>query len=124
MKKKVARKPVKKAKKPVSVRKPVKKPAKKTARKPLKKKLAASREGKIVGKITHYFPQVNAAVIKLQVPLALGDTIKVKGHTTDFTEQITSMQINRVPVQSAKVGDEIGLLVKSRVRKGDIVTKL
>lgn len=124
MKKKVARKPVKKAKKPVSVRKPVKKPAKKTVRKPLKKKLAASREGKIVGKITHYFPQVNAAVIKLQVPLALGDTIKVKGHTTDFTEQITSMQINRVPVQSAKVGDEIGLLVKSRVRKGDIVTKL
>lgn len=145
MKKKVARKPAKRpAKKPV--KKPAKKPAKKKPvakkrpvlkKKPLAKKKPVARkkplvkrkpilalEGTLVGEITHYFPQVNAAVVKLQIPLAVGDTIKVKGHTTDFTEQITSLQIDRVPVQTAKVGDEIGLQVKSRVRRGDIVTKL
>ncbi len=145
MKKKVARKPAKRpAKKPV--KKPAKKPAKKKPvakkrpvlkKKPLVRKKPVARkkplvkrkpilalEGTLVGEITHYFPQVNAAVVKLQIPLAVGDTIKVKGHTTDFTEQITSLQIDRVPVQTAKVGDEIGLQVKSRVRRGDIVTKL
>lgn len=139
MKKKVSRKPVKKAKKKVSkktvkkqARKPVKKSsAKKPARKPVVKKNSPVRkkpvvalEGTLVGEITHYFPQVSAAVVKLQIPLSVGDTIKVKGHTTDFTQQVTSLQIDRVPVQSAKVGDEIGLQVKSRVRRGDIVTKL
>ncbi len=145
MKKKVARKPAKRPAKKL-VKKPAKKPAKKNPvakkrpvlkKKPLARKKPIARkkplvkrkpilalEGTLVGEITHYFPQVNAAVVKLQIPLAVGDTIKVKGHTTDFTEQITSLQIDRVPVQTAKVGDEIGLQVKSRVRRGDIVTKL
>ncbi|MFA5100538.1 MAG: hypothetical protein WC547_06630 [Candidatus Omnitrophota bacterium] len=144
MKKKVARKPAKRPAKKL-VKKPAKKPAKKpvakkrpvlkkkplarkkpvASKKPLvKRKPVLALEGTLVGEITHYFPQVNAAVVTLQIPLAVGDTIKVKGHTTDFTEQITSLQIDRVPVQTAKVGDEIGLQVKSRVRRGDIVTKL
>jgi len=150
MKKKTVRKPVKKAVKKVvkkAARKIVKKPlkraapkrsvkklvrktaTKKTVRKTSKKtdtrkKLIAAMEGTLVGEITHYFPQVNAAVVKLQIPLAVGDTIKVKGHTTDFTQPIVSLQIDRAAVPAAKVGDEIGLQVKSRVRRGDIVTKL
>lgn len=143
MKKKVARKPVKRpAKKPakkklVAKKRPVLKKKSLAKKKPLARKKPFARkkplvkrkpvlalEGTLVGEITHYFPQVNAAVVKLQIPLAVGDTIKVKGHTTDFTEQITSLQIDRVPVQTAKVGDEIGLQVKSRVRRGDIVTRL
>jgi putative protease len=147
MKKKIARKPVKKpAKKAVrkvvkkavrkAARKPVRKPVKKTVvkkqvKKTVKKgarqafkKAAIALEGTLVGEITHYFPQVNAAVVKLQIPLVVGDVIKVKGHTTDFTQPIASLQIDRVAVPAAKVGDEIGLQVKSRVRRGDIVTKL
>jgi len=114
------RKPHKIAAKPIPARK-VKPTAKK---KPLIKKGPAAYEGTFVGRITHYFPQVSAAVVKLEVPLAVGDTIKVKGHTTDFTQKVASIQINRVTVQSAKVGDEIGIQVKSRVRKRDVVTKL
>ena len=78
----------------------------------------------IVGKITHYFPHVQAAVIKLSAPLSIGDKIKVKGHTTDFTQVITSMQIDRVDINSAKPGQEIGLLVNSRVRQHDKVCKV
>jgi putative protease len=78
---------------------------------------------KIIGKVTHYFPHVRAAVIKLKVPLSVGDSIRIKGHTTDFTQKITSMQIDRVPISSGKKGDEIGLLVDSRVRQHDVVYK-
>ncbi|OGX26355.1 MAG: hypothetical protein A3J51_04795 [Omnitrophica WOR_2 bacterium RIFCSPHIGHO2_02_FULL_45_21] len=77
----------------------------------------------VIGKVTHYFPHVNAAVIKLKLPLKAGDSIQIKGHTTDLKETVTSMQINRAPITEAKKGDEIGLLVTSRVRTGDTVYK-
>jgi len=77
----------------------------------------------ILGKITHYFPKVRAAVIKLEAPLTVGDVIKIKGHTTNFQQAITSLQIDRVPIDRAKKGQEIGLLVNSRVRQHDVVYK-
>lgn len=103
-----------------------KRPAKKV-RKPVKaKKAKAAKKPRenVIGKATHYFPHVQAAVIKLKAPLAVGDTVKIKGHTTDFIQKVTSMQIDRVPIQSAKKGDEIGLLVDSRVRQNDSVIKV
>ena len=78
----------------------------------------------LVGAITHYFPKVRAAVIKLKAPLSVGDTIRIKGHTSDFTESVNSIQIDRVPIDSAKKGQEIGLLVNSRVRQHDLVYKV
>jgi len=128
-------------KKKKKVRKAAKKPAKKTAkkaarRKPLLKKKPAAKKratakktvkketGNLIGLITHYFPHVQAAVIKLKGPLAIGETVKIKGHTTDLTQAITSMQIDRVDISSAKKGDEIGLLVNSRVRQHDKVYKV
>lgn len=77
----------------------------------------------VVGLVTHYFPHVNAAVIKLKTPLSVGDKIRIKGHTTDFIQSINSMQIDRVPINAAKKGQEIGLLVDSRVRQHDIAYK-
>jgi len=104
----------------------IKKSAKKTVKKPLsKKKVVKTKKNKenVVGVITHYFPKVRAAVIKVKSPIAIGDTLKIKGHTTDFTQTISSMQIDRVAITVAKKGDEIGLLVNSRVRKQDVVIK-
>lgn len=122
-KKVVKRKTVKRVARKVTKKKLVRKPIKK---RPLKKKVVAVKKAKenIIGLVTHYFPHVNAAVIKLKAPLAVGDTIKVKGHTTDFTQTISSMQINRTPINQAKKGDEIGLLVNSRVRQHDMVYKV
>lgn len=129
--------PVKRKKKAVSRKKAIKrkvlkkKPLKKKpikrkpAKKQPKKKAVAVKKIKenVIGVVTHYFPHVRAAVIKLKAPLTIGDTIKVKGHTTDFTQTIVSMQIDRVPITKAKKGDEVGLLVQSRVRQHDIVCK-
>ncbi|MFH0732938.1 MAG: translation elongation factor-like protein [Candidatus Omnitrophota bacterium] len=77
-----------------------------------------------IGEITHFFPHVNAAVIKLKQALTEGETVHIKGGTTDFTEQVSSMQIDNKPIKEAKKGDEVGLLVKDKVRKGDVVYKV
>ncbi len=78
----------------------------------------------LIGVVTHYFPHVRAAVVKLKAPLSVGDVLKIKGHTTDFQQSVNSMQINHVPINQAKKGDEIGLLVDSRVRQHDRVYKV
>ncbi|MFH0917543.1 MAG: hypothetical protein V1830_00235 [Candidatus Omnitrophota bacterium] len=106
-----------------TVKKSIKKPSKKTIKKTIVKK-ATKVEGTLIGLITHYFPHVQAAVIKLKGPLAKGDSLKIKGHTTDITQVVSSMQIDRVDIQTAKKGDEIGLQVSSRVRQQDKVYKL
>ncbi len=92
--------------------------------KPKKLKAASLKiKAKGIGAITHYFPKVRAAVVKLTAALSTGDMIKIKGHTSDFTQKAESIQIDKVAINSAKKGQEIGLLVNSRVRKGDIVYK-
>ena len=102
---------------------------KKALKKVLRKKRVAKTprikkpKENIIGKVTHYFPKVMAAVIKLKGSLTTGDLVKIKGHTTDFKQSVTSMQIDHVPVDQAKKGQEIGLLVDSRVRQHDIVYK-
>jgi len=92
-------------------------------KRPVVKKKPAGPKVPVIGTVTHYFPHVRAAVIKLKTPLSVGDSVKIKGHTTDFTQKVTSIQIDHVPISSAKKGDEIGLLVDSRVRQHDIVYK-
>ncbi len=78
-----------------------------------------------IGKVTHYFPHVKAAaVMLLKDGLKVGDNIYIKGHTTDFKETIKSIQLDRVPIQEGKKAQEIGLLVKSRVRQGDSVYRI
>jgi len=127
--KKTVKKTIKKAPKK-TIKKSTKKLIKKKThkRKPiLKKKLVkkpAKSEGNLIGLIIHYFPHVQAAVIKVKKPLNNGDTVKIKGHTTDLTQTVSSMQIDRVEIQTAKKGDEIGLKVSSRVRQGDKVYKI
>ena len=127
-KKKAKKKAVKRrpAKKRVIKRKPVKKSAakKKQVIKKRVKKAVVKAIGKSIGIVTHYFPHVQAAVIKLKAPLAVGDKIKIKGHTTDFSQIISSMQMDRVDIALAKPGQEIGLLVSSRVRQNDVVIKI
>ncbi|MDD5155880.1 MAG: hypothetical protein PHF11_05295 [Candidatus Omnitrophica bacterium] len=106
-------------------KKPAKRPVRKATKAKAKKSVKIVKKAKenIVGAVTHYFPHVQAAVIKLKAPVAVGDKLKFKGHTTDFTQNIASMQIDHVPVASAKKGEEIGLLVNSRVREHDTVIK-
>ena len=79
----------------------------------------------LIGAVTHYFGKAQVAGIKItEGELKVGDTIHVLGHTSDFTQQIESMQIDRATVESAKVGDEIGIKVPQHAREHDKVYRV
>lgn len=81
-------------------------------------------EEKEVGKVSHFFSHLSVAAIELTDELKVGDTIHIKGHTTDFTQPCESMQIEHQPVESASAGQAIGIKVKDYVREHDIVYKV
>ena len=76
---------------------------------------------KQVGKITHYFERIGVAVIEISAKLKVGDTIRIKGATTDFEQEVTSMQVEHEEIKEAKKGQAIGIKVAGRVRPNDLV---
>ena len=105
------------------VKKSAKKVTKKAAPKVMKTKL--SPEGKLVGKITHYYSNIEVAVIDLKASLKDGDDIRiVGGQETDFEQEVKSMQIDHKEVMSAKKGDIIGMKVNEKVHEGYKVYKI
>ena len=79
---------------------------------------------KPIGEITHFFTNINVAVIKLSGKLNEGDKSIIEGATTNFEQPAKSMQIEHKEVKQAKKGDSIGLKVKDRVREGDKVYRV
>jgi len=79
---------------------------------------------KLIGEVSDFFAKVNAAAIKLSAPLKVGDTIKVKGGENEFEQVVESMQVDRKDIQEAKKGDEVGILLKDKARKGYKIFKM
>ncbi len=79
---------------------------------------------KEVGTITHYYGHLSVGIIELQDVLKIGDTVHIKGHTSDFTEAVESMQIEHANVTEAKKGDSIGINVTQKVHAHDKVYKV
>jgi len=77
-----------------------------------------------VGRVTHFYPKISVAVVEMTGTLKVGDKIRVKGSTTDFTQVVESMQIEHKNIKEAKPGDVIGLKVKERTREKDIIYKI
>jgi putative protease len=77
-----------------------------------------------IGRVTHYFGHIQVAAIELEGELKVGDTIHVKGHTSDFTQPVDSMQIEHESVESAGKGDSIGIKVVEHAREHDDVYKV
>ncbi len=76
----------------------------------------------LIGTVTHYFGKVGVASIEItHGQLHVGDTIRILGHTSDFTQTIESMQIDHNPVESASTGDLVGVKVAERAREHDKV---
>jgi len=78
-------------------------------------------EEKQIGVVDHFYSNISVCMIKLTDGLKVGDKIRIKGNTSDLTQEIASMQINRVPAQEAKTGDLISVKVEQKVRKDDAV---
>jgi putative protease len=78
-----------------------------------------------VGVVVKFFAKPSVAALEVTGEgIKVGDVLKYKGHTTDFTQQVTSMQIDNAAVEEAKAGDLIGIQVKERVRENDKVYKV
>jgi putative protease len=74
-----------------------------------------------IGTISHYYGKIGVGIIKLTAGLKVGDTVHIVGHSTDFTQQVDSIQIEHKNVENAKKGDDIGLKVSQKVHEGDKV---
>lgn len=79
---------------------------------------------KIIGEVTHYYPRINVAVVKLSDDVRLGDRICVEGATTSFEQTVESMESEHRKIEHASAGQLIGLKVKERVRTGDRVYRI
>ena len=81
-------------------------------------------EGKPIGEITHYFGNIGVAVIELTNTLKAGETIRIIGGETDFTQVVDSMEVEHEKVETAKKGEGVGLKVEQKVREGYKVFKV
>lgn len=79
---------------------------------------------KRIGQVTHYYNRISVAVLDLTDELKVGDKIRLSGYTTDFTQVVTSMEIEHHKVESVAAGADVALKVAERVRAGDAVFKI
>lgn len=77
-----------------------------------------------IGKVSHYFGHIGVAAVQLTGPLAVGDRVHVKGHTTDFTQTIDSLEVEHQKVSNAGSGDEVAFKVTDKARIGDQVFRV
>ncbi len=77
-----------------------------------------------IGVVTDYFAHIGVVALDVEAPLRVGDTIHVKGHTTDLEQTVESIQIEHEQVLEAKKGDAIGIKVSDRCRHGDVVYRV
>jgi len=87
----------------------------------------ASKEGEKeneVGFVTHYFNKLQVAAIKLTGEVHIGDTLHIKGHTTDLIQKVHSMQLEHKPIEAGESGQEIAIKVDGQVREHDVVYKV
>jgi translation initiation factor IF-2 len=79
----------------------------------------------LVGTVLQFFAKPSVAAVEItEGNIAIGDTVRIRGMTTDFEQKVESMEIDRQPIQTAEAGTSVGIKVKDRVRPHDKVFKL
>jgi len=82
------------------------------------------KEGKLIGKISHYFSNIEVGVIDLDDKLKVGDNIRIVGGEVDFDQVVESMEIDRKKISEAKKGDSVGTKLSQKAREGYKVYKI
>lgn len=78
-----------------------------------------------VGVVTHYYSHLSVAIIRLESGnLREGDFVHVKGHTSDFSQRVASMEVEHMHVGEVFPGQSFGLKVREHAREHDIVYKV
>jgi len=85
----------------------------------------AKEQHPITGTVTHYYNHLHVAGVTItDGELHKGDTIHVKGNTSDFEQKVESMEIDNEAVEVTKPGDQIGLVVIEYTREHDTIYKV
>jgi translation elongation factor EF-1alpha len=77
-----------------------------------------------IGHVIHYFNNIGVAVLYLTEELKVGDNVHFLGHTTDFVQKVTSMEVTHKKIQVAKPEDEVAMKVDEPVRGNDEIYKV
>jgi hypothetical protein len=78
-----------------------------------------------IGRVVHYFHRINVAALSITGDgLRVGDVVRIKGHTTDLTLQVDTMQVEHQSVETASPGEDVAIKVTEPVRTGDIIYKV
>lgn len=77
-----------------------------------------------IGRVTHYFNKIGVAGIELTGQLSVGDTIHIKGHTSDWAQEVGSIQIEHEFVEVGKAGDSVGIKVDGHAHEHDAVYRV
>lgn len=78
-----------------------------------------------IGTVTHYYTHLHVAGVEItDGELHKGDTIHIRGHTSDFEQKVESMEIDHETVEVARPGDDIGLGVIEHAREHDTVYRV
>ncbi len=81
--------------------------------------------GERVGIVTHFYGVPSVAIVKLETgTLRIGDTIHFRGHTTDFSQRVDSLQVEHASVEEVGPDDDFGVRVDQHVREHDVVYKV
>lgn len=78
-----------------------------------------------IGVVTHFYNHISVAAVNItQGDLSVGDTIHIKGHTSDFVTQVKSLEMDHHSVQRAGPGARIGVLVPAHAHEHDHVYRV
>jgi hypothetical protein len=76
--------------------------------------------------VTHFYSHLSVATARLDAgcKLRLGDVIQVRGHTTDFSQKVESLEVNHAPTTEVGPDDDFALKVVEHTREHDVVFKV
>ena len=78
-----------------------------------------------IGVVTHYYGHLSVAILRLESgTLRVGDMIQIRGHTTDFSQRVESLEVDHAPATEVGPNDDFGLKVDGHVREHDVVYKV
>lgn len=105
-----------------------KKLVKKVVRKATKKLIRASASKKpamagLLGRVVHYYDRIGVAIVELKAPLIVGELVTFKRGLREFTQPVSSMEINHASVEKAKKGDVVGIKVVQVADNGTLAIR-
>ncbi|MEK9170654.1 MAG: translation elongation factor-like protein [Patescibacteria group bacterium] len=80
-----------------------------------------ARQDAPIGEITHFYGKLGVAIVRFNRDMAAGKNVTFQGATTDFSQNIDSMELDHKSVSSVPRGKEVGIKVSKKVREGDNV---